>query len=54
MLFIIFFQKVDRLPIKGGIILKDKNKTQKKNKLRPGSTLKTGDKKLNGPNRPST
>lgn len=50
---LIFFHKLDKLIKKEAFNMKDKEKNKQKEVLN-GKSLKKGDKKLNGPNRPST
>jgi hypothetical protein len=50
---LIFFHLLDKLIVKGGSSMRDKQKNKQKEATN-GKSLKTGDKKLNGPNRPST
>lgn len=46
--------KVDTLDIKGGYFLKPNKRNQKDMDKHADKSLKKGDKKLNGPNRPAT
>lgn len=46
--------QLDKLSLKGGYVLKQQNKRQEKQDQHKEKSLKTGSKKLNGPNRPST
>lgn len=51
---LIFLLQLDKLSKKGGYFMRRQNKDKDKEDYRKEKSLKTGNKKLNGPNYPAT